>query len=339
MRKGYARHVILALGFCLLGACACLLPRFLSADDDPAERFKKVVNPMVEAIHKANYEAAQKDFGKVMLDAFPLDKMKTFFNGLEDRCGKVTKLDEPRLAVPDKAAFPAHFEKGMVLDIVVVLDGADKIVGLWFLPHAPDIPVPEKHETKLRFPVAGRCFVGWGGDTRELNEHHDVPNQRFAFDFIGVGPDGKTYKGEGKTNEDFYIFGREILAPGDGVVTDVIEGVRDNVPGSMNPYSALGNAVFIRHKEHEVSILAHLKLGSVKVKASDHVKAGQVIGLCGNSGNSSEAHLHYHLQNTDVIQDGAGIKVFFEKIVLVQDEKETVKENYSPVKGEVVCGQ
>ena len=146
-------------------------------------------------------------------------------------------------------------------------------------------------------------------------------------------------QGESRINEDYFAFGREILAPADGVVTDVITGVRDNVPGSMNPYSGLGNAVFVRHREHEVSVLAHFKLGSITVKVGDKVKRGQVIGLCGNSGNSSEPHLHYHLQNTPIIQDGTGVKCCFEKVIVIDTKDKKAKKNYSPIKGEIVIAE
>ena len=106
----------------------------------------------------------------------------------------------------------------------------------------------------------------------------------------------------------------------------------------MNPYSALGNAVLIRHGQYEVSVLAHLKFGSTRVKAGDKVKMGKVIGLCGNSGNSSEPHLHYHIQNTPIIQDGTGIKCRFERIGIMIEGKQQEKENYSPVKSEIVVG-
>src|SRR5262249_6635739 len=130
--------------------------------------------------------------------------------------------------------------------------------------------------------------------------------------------------------------GREVLAPADGVVTDVIDGVRDNVPRSMNPLSVLGNAVFIQHGKHEVSVLAHFKQGSIKVKAGDAVKRGQMLGLCGNSGNSSEPHIHYHLQNTVVIQDAIGIKCFFDEVVVEKEGIRSTRENYSPVKGDII---
>ena len=148
--------------------------------------------------------------------------------------------------------------------------------------------------------------------------------------------DGKTHRGDGKKNEDYYAFGREVLAPADGKVIEVIEGVRDNKPGSMNAFSALGNCVVIQHREDEVSVLAHFRQGTIKVKAGDAVKRGQVLGQCGNSGNSSEPHLHYHLQHSPIIQDGLGIKCVFQKMEVGKEGKRETRTSYSPVKGETV---
>jgi len=302
---------------------------------DPAERYAAVVGRMVEAINAGDYPGTLRDFSKIMLDAFPLEKAEPFFKGLVANYGKITRLGPPRLTPPSQAVFPAFFERG-VLDIRIVLDNEDKIVGLWFNPHLEDIPVPENHATVLRLPFAGRWTVVWGGDTRELNQHHDTVNQRYAFDLVITDEQGKSYKTDGARNEDYYAFGREILAPADGVVTDVIEGVRDNQPGSMNPYSAVGNAVFVRHRDYEVSMFAHFQQGSIRVKVGDAVQAGQVLGLCGNSGNSSEPHLHYHLQNTSVIQDGTGIKCFFDKVSLTRGGKTWLERRCSPIKGDIV---
>jgi len=303
-----------------------------------SERFGKVVNRMVKAINKGDYAGAGKDYAASMEEFFPLEKRKPFFKNLSDQYGKIEKLDKPRLTPSDQAIFVAHCERGK-LDITVWLDEKDKIIGLLFQPHKPAILVPEKNETRLSLPFKGRWRVAWGGDTKELNQHHDVPNQRFAFDFLGANEEGKTRKGDGRVNEDYFAFGREILAPADGTVTDVINGVRDNVPGSMNPYSGLGNAVFIQHREHEVSVLAHLKLGSITVKVGNKVKRGQVIALCGNSGNSSEPHLHYHLQNTPIIQDGTGIKCYFEKVIVIDGGDKKAKMNYSPIKGDIIVAE
>jgi hypothetical protein len=312
-----------------------LLSVSMVSANDSLERYDVVVNRMVKAINDTNWTGARADFSQMMNNAFPIDKSTPFFEGLVSQYGKIEKLDAGRFTPPNIVVFPTHFERG-ILDIKIVLDEQNKLIGLWFLPHTADVPVVEKHQTQISLPVKGKWFVFWGGDTKELNQHHDTPNQRFAFDLVVVDEAGKTHKGEGKTNEDYFAFGKEIIAPADGTVIEVINGVSDNVPGSMNPYSAVGNSVLIQHRENEVSVLAHFKLDSIKVKVGDKVTKGQVIGLCGNSGNSSEPHLHYHLQNTPVIQDGIGIKCLFDKVTVIKNNQSQVNTNYSPVKGDII---
>jgi murein DD-endopeptidase MepM/ murein hydrolase activator NlpD len=185
-------------------------------------------------------------------------------------------------------------------------------------------------------PFEGQWLVFWGGDSRELNHHHDSRSERFAFDFLIVDDEGRTHQGEGKQNEDYYAFGRPVLAPADGVVTDVVTGVRDNTPGAMNPSFAGGNAVILRHREHEVSVLCHFQQGSIRVKRGERVKQGQVLGLCGNSGNSSEPHIHYHVQNTPAMPGTTGLRCAFEKITVARDGKSETRTNYAPQKGDLV---
>jgi hypothetical protein len=315
--------------------CCTLLASLAPGQERTKQRFREVADGMVKAINAADYEGLRRDFNKTMLDAFPVEKCRSFFSKeVSGKFGKITKLEPPQVKSDAVAVFVARCERG-TLDFTLILDEQGRVGGMLFQPRS-DLSVPEKNQTKLALPVRGRWLVFWGGDTPELNNHHDSIPQRFAFDLLGVGPDGKTHQGEGSRNEDYYAFGREILAPGDGVVTDVIDGVRDNVPGSMNPLSALGNAVFIQHGKHEVSVLAHFKRGSIKVKAGDVVKKGRVLGLCGNSGNSSQPHIHYHLQNAVVIQDATGIKCFFAEVVVEKEGVKSTRQNYSPVKGDII---
>ncbi|MBN1803630.1 MAG: peptidoglycan DD-metalloendopeptidase family protein [Sedimentisphaerales bacterium] len=308
------------------------------AEENTSARYEKIVNRMIKAINEGDYVRIGEDFDRSMEDFLPLKKRKPFFENLSAQYGKIKKLEKPRLTQSGQAIFIAQCESGK-LDITIWLNDQDKITGLLFLPHKADIPVHERNQTKLSLPFESKWLVVWGGDTKELNQHHDVHNQRFAFDFLGVDDKGKTRRGNSQTNEDYFAFGRKILSPAEGIVTDVIRGVRDNMPGSMNPYSALGNAVFIQHSEYEVSVLAHLKYGSITVKIGDKVGQGQMIGLCGNSGNSSEPHLHYHLQNTPVIQDGTGIKCYFQKISVLENNKKKSKTDYSPKKNEIIIAE
>ena len=305
------------------------------AQADQSDRFTKVMSRMVSAINAGDYKRFQQDFGKQMLKAFPLDASKPFVEKLISDYGAIKSLDPPRITPPAQAIFPVRFER-RILDIKLVLDGNDKIIGLWVLPHQADIPVPEKNSVSLGLPFEGKWFVAWGGTTIELNQHHEVPCQRYAFDFLVADESGKTHGGDGNKCEDYYAFGKKVLCPADGIVTDVITGVRDNSPPSMNEYSAMGNSVIIRHAEREVSVIAHFKDGSILVKPGEEVTKGQIIGLCGNSGNSSEPHIHYHLQNTPALQDGTGIQCFFDKVVLFENGKAVEKSDYSPVKSDIL---
>lgn len=305
-----------------------------SASGQGTDRSTKVANQLVELINAGDYASIQAKFSQEMDAALPLDKSSGFFNGLTQQLGKIEKLGQPQ-PVGGAVVFPAKFEKGM-LDMQIVIDNRGLIAGLSFKPHVATKLAPKKHETRLSLPFKGRWLVLWGGDTRELNAHHEVANQRFALDFLGVGKDGKTQRGDGTRNEDYYAFGREVMAPADGTVIEVIGGVHDNAPGSMNPYSAVGNCVLIQHRNEEVSVLAHLKRGSIIVNVGDKVKRGQLLGKCGNSGNSSEPHLHYHLQNSPVLEDGLGIQCAFQKVVVTQGGKTETRTNFSPMKAQTV---
>jgi murein DD-endopeptidase MepM/ murein hydrolase activator NlpD len=305
-------------------------------DEKSLDRFRKVLDPLVTAVTAGDYAAIRRDFNDAMAKALPLKDTTEFFKALTAQQGSIKKLGAGRIAGGSTAIFPAEFEKGPRLDIKVTLDAQGKIAGLLFVPAAPDIPAPKQNSVALRLPFNGPWMVYWGGDTPEQNQHWGTPNQQHAFDFLVVDGLGASRKGEGLKNEDYYAFGKEVLAPADGVVTDVISGVRDNTPGSMNPYSALGNAIVIQHREFEVSILAHLKMDSIRVRVGQKLKAGEILGLCGNSGNSSEPHLHYHLQNTPIVQDGTGVKCYFENVAIRKDGKPLPGARLSPVKGDVI---
>jgi hypothetical protein len=164
--------------------------------------------------------------------------------------------------------------------------------------------------TPLRLPFDGHWLVFWGGRSLEQNRHARVSNQRFAYDFV-MAREGKTYLASGKNNEDYFCFGKPIHAPAEGTVISAENGIPDNRPGETNSRQILGNHVIIDHHNGEYSFLAHLRQGSVGVKAGDRVKSGDILGQCGNSGNSTEPHLHYHLQNHSDLQQGEGLPVFF----------------------------
>jgi hypothetical protein len=299
------------------------------------DRYTKVANRFVQLINSGDYSTIEKLFNDEMNKFYPLNKTTDFFKGMTAQFGKIQKLDEPKRN-GEWMVFPAHCERAM-LDMSLALDSKDKIGGFIFRPHTAAMkPDARRQQTALSLPFKGRWLVAWGGDTKELNHHHDSLAQRFAFDLLGVNESGETHRGDGTKNEDYFCFGREILAPADGIVVEAIDGVRDNIPGSMNPYCVFGNSVLIQHETTEISVLAHLQRGSVVVKEGESVKRGQLLGKCGNSGNSSEPHLHYHLQDSRIFQDAVGIKCLFQKVLVTKGGQSETKSNYSPVKGDII---
>jgi len=145
--------------------------------------------------------------------------------------------------------------------------------------------------------------------------------ERYAIDFVQLGSDGKSYKDDAKDNHSYQAYGADILAVADGKVVDVKTGIPDNVPGSTaGPITSAtigGNYVIEDLGNGAYAFYAHLKPGSVKVNVGAHVKRGQVLGLLGNSGNSTEPHLHFHVINRPSPLGGNGLPYAFEHIAIV----------------------
>ncbi len=177
---------------------------------------------------------------------------------------------------------------------------------------APSRFLEYQTQTLLRLPFEGQWWVIWGGRILAENLHITSPDQRFAADLLIRNGDA-THAGEGKTNTDYYCFGQPVLAPGDGAVVAVLDTVTDNIPGAMNPDQPLGNHVILDHGHGEFSFLCHFQKGSAQVKPGQKVQTGQVLGSCGNSGNSSQPHLHYHMQTTSVPSSGEGLPAQFRR--------------------------
>ena len=165
-------------------------------------------------------------------------------------------------------------------------------------------------KTVLRLPFDGEWYVYWGGRSVAQNRHCVAGDQRFAYDFL-ILKNGRSFHGTGEGNNDYYCFGKPVYAPGRGLVVSAVAELPDNLPGVMNAEQPLGNHVILDHGSGEFSFIAHLQQGSVSVQSNDRVEAGTLLGACGNSGNSSEPHLHFHLQTTPILFRGEGLPAFF----------------------------
>jgi hypothetical protein len=205
---------------------------------------------------------------------------------------------------------------GGTLSVVWTLDGDGRVAGFFVRPaQQPRGPAASNHleyETRsaMRLPFDGEWTVVWGGRTIEQNYHAAYSDQRFAYDILVTEAD-RTHRGDGRSNEDYFCFGRRILAPAAGTVVEARDGIPDNVPGELHESVPPGNHVIIDHGAGEHTIIAHLRNGTVRVSAGERVAAGDPLGECGNSGRSSEPHLHFHMQTTPVFGRGEGLPVQF----------------------------
>lgn len=143
--------------------------------------------------------------------------------------------------------------------------------------------------------------------------------QTYAVDLVAT-PEGidKPQFGESRKGflppTDFPGFGAPILAPADGTVVRVRNSARDHlsrlttlsllfllfegfIREVLGARAMIGNHVVIRLADGTHFTLAHLQRGSVRVRAGERVTAGQQVGACGNSGNSTEPHLHCQRQD------------------------------------------
>lgn len=139
--------------------------------------------------------------------------------------------------------------------------------------------------TRAALPVNGRVWV----------------TQRFAVDWEQLDSSGRTYSGPREDVKSYTIFGQPVLAAADAVVESVTDGLPEQTPGKYPTNipidQADGNSVILNLGDGNYAVYAHLQPGSLRVKKGDRVTRGQVLGLVGNTGNSVEPHLHFHVMD------------------------------------------
>ncbi|WP_319449573.1 MULTISPECIES: M23 family metallopeptidase [unclassified Mycobacterium] len=132
-------------------------------------------------------------------------------------------------------------------------------------------------------------------------------SERYAIDWLRVDPaksPASTHRGDGTRNEDYLAYDAPLLAVADGTVAAVVSDNKEATPQVITPDQSFeelgGNYVIIDIGDGNFAFYAHMIPGSASVKVGDKVTRGQVIGRLGNSGNTSEAHLHFHVMRAPV---------------------------------------
>jgi len=156
--------------------------------------------------------------------------------------------------------------------------------GTWL---AGNGPAPETGHRRALIPIGGTPSIA----------------QRFAIDWVRLGDDNRTFTGDQLSNASYHAYGQDALAVAAGTVVAIKDGIPENIPGVNSRAVPItletvgGNHVILDLGGGRFAFYAHLQPGSLRVKVGDRVRPGQVLGLVGNSGNSTEPHLHFHLSD------------------------------------------
>ncbi len=272
-----------------------------------------------------------------MSKAFPLEKTGPLVASVLSSGGPLgtpTRTNDPGERL--HGTYRVNAERADWLLEIHVDDGG-AVTGMR-ITSAESSPPVQRSRTPMSLPFRGKWFVSWGGDTAELNQHISAHSQRRAADLVMKGEDGKTFRGDGRKNEDFFAYGKEVLAAADGDVDTVVDGVPENAPGMAGSSFIPGNVVIVRHSPTLYSAYAHLQPRGIRVKVGTAVHRGDVLGLCGNSGHSSEPHLHFQLQDGPHLDSSWGVEAVFQGVLFTRNEATKRSESYMPLKGDFVEG-
>ena len=169
----------------------------------------------------------------------------------------------------------------------------------------------ERRAVSIIPPLRGEWLAGNGPSNTSGHRRTAIAlngavaiGQRFAIDFLQVDDSGRTWRpgSDSTNNKSYYAYGKDIISVGDGVVVETKDSIPENSPRSpvaravpINLLTVGGNHIVVDMGQGHYAFYAHVQPGSLRVKLGDRVKRGQVIALLGNSGNSTEPHLHFHI--------------------------------------------
>jgi Peptidase family M23 len=194
---------------------------------------------------------------------------------------------------------------------------------------SPPLKISSRPAIVLAPPLKGEGWVDANGCCLEVGPHRFVtnamngtldPSEQFAIDWIKVDSQGKAFRGDGKTSEQWLCYGAEVLAVAPGTVVETMRDMPDEPPGTaptnLTVPQIAGNHVLLDLGEGQYAMYAHLAPHSVTVHVGDRVKAGDKLGLLGNSGNTTGPHLHFQISDRPSTLDTTSLPFVFESMLL-----------------------
>ncbi len=205
--------------------------------------------------------------------------------------------------------------------------GLSSLIALLFLgiliTYIPNGYAFSGESVSLAFPLRnGTYYVGHGGNSPVLNHHHGDPAQMYALDIVKLNRLGIRANGLYPSSLTSYaIYEDTLYSPCNGTVTDTVDRLPDLIPPERDRENLAGNYILVQCQGADV-VLAHLQPGSLAVQSGENIQVGQAIARIGNSGNTSEPHLHIHARkaNTETsLLEGEGLPMTFDGRFLVRN--------------------
>ena len=195
---------------------------------------------------------------------------------------------------------------------------------------------PKGRIVDLATPLApGTYLVANGGAASEINAHAEMLDQTIprhrnfwgtahGVDLIALNRWGLRADGLTPTDPQRYvIFGRPVIAPCAGQIIVAIDGLPDMQVPQVDRAHLAGNHVILRCTDADI-LLGHFRKGSVRVRVGQTLATGDAIAQVGNSGNTSEPHLHINAQLPGTVTApfaGAPIPIRIEGRYLVRNNR------------------
>lgn len=217
--------------------------------------------------------------------------------------------------------------------------------------HGVDVPVATNDPRVVGPPLEGDDWLAANGPDNGSDHRRALLAiagegriaQRFAIDWVRLFEDGRTFRGDPRNNDSYRAFGAGVLAVADGVVIDTVDGLPENVPDPVaravpiTPATVSGNYILVDLGDAAYAVYAHLQPGSLRVRKGDRVRRGQLLARVGNTGNSSEPHLHFHVSDRPSAIDAEGIPYAFASFTL-EAEPRVITPAVRPLGGSLEIG-
>ncbi|MFE5706457.1 M23 family metallopeptidase [Rhodococcus koreensis] len=217
------------------------------------------------------------------------------------------------------------------LDHVVNVDFPQEtsLVPKQLAENVADTNVDTREAVRIRSPLDGpRWLDGTGCCTVTSHRAAVLPingrmlaAERFAIDFVQLDEQGRIYTGDQKQLSSYAYYGAPVRAVSDGEIIAVVGDLSEQVPGAtpqglpLDQYG--GNHVVQAIGDGRFAFYAHLQPGSVdNISVGQNLRAGEQIGLLGNSGNTDAPHLHFHVMDGPDFLASNGIPFEFENFDL-----------------------